>query len=590
MRADRLVAILLLLQSRGQVTAAEVAAELEVSERTARRDLDALGVAGLPIYSRQGRNGGWQLVGGGRTDLSGLTAAEARALFLVAGPSSSATPDVKAALRKLVRALPETFRTQAEAASTAIVVDPVGWDQTSGPRRIPVHLDAVQRAVVEGEQVTLGYVARDRAATTRVVHPLGLATKGTAWYLVAATEAGMRTFRLDRVTSVEPTGCPVVRPDGFDLVEAWKLITANVDELRAPVRAQAWADPEIVSLCRSEFGNRVRIGPAGPDGRVEVELRGHSPEALAREVAGFGGRLEVVEPADVREELAIIGAELNAAYGSNTIVDHYERTYDEGQRITEGFGQLEFVRTREIIRRHLPPGPLRVLDVGGGTGVHARWLAESGHEVVVVDIVPRHVEAARELAALGLSVSAELGDARQLAQADEGFDVVLLLGPLYHLTERADRLRAFREARRVVKGGGLVIAAAISRFASLYSGLSEGAIFDPEFAAVVERDLRDGQHRNPSRRPDWFTTAYFHRPEDFEAESVEAGVEVIEVLGVEGLAVWLPQLEGRWDDPTDRNTIVGSARAVEAEAALRGVSPHLLLVGRKPVLDEPHGT
>ena len=110
MRADRLVAILLLLQARGQVTAAEVAEELEVSERTARRDLEALGMAGLPIYSLQGRNGGWRLAGGGRTDLSGLTAAEARALFLVAGPSSAATPEVKAALRKLVRALPEPFR------------------------------------------------------------------------------------------------------------------------------------------------------------------------------------------------------------------------------------------------------------------------------------------------------------------------------------------------------------------------------------------------------------------------------------------------------------------------------------------------
>src|SRR5438046_2818694 len=132
MRADRLVAILMLLQTRGQVTAADVATELEISERTARRDLEALGMAGLPIYSRQGRNGGWQLAGGGRTDLSGLTAAEARALFLVAGPSSSATPDVKAALRKLVRALPEPLRAGAEAASIAVVVDPADWDQLGG--------------------------------------------------------------------------------------------------------------------------------------------------------------------------------------------------------------------------------------------------------------------------------------------------------------------------------------------------------------------------------------------------------------------------------------------------------------------------
>src|SRR3954470_14656790 len=132
MRADRLVAILLMLQARGQVTAAEVAEELEVSERTARRDLEALGTAGLPIYSQQGRNGGWRMLGGGRTDLSGLNAAEARALFLVAGPSSAATPEVKAALRKLVRALPETFRASAEAAAERVVVDPSTWGRGTG--------------------------------------------------------------------------------------------------------------------------------------------------------------------------------------------------------------------------------------------------------------------------------------------------------------------------------------------------------------------------------------------------------------------------------------------------------------------------
>src|SRR3954451_18618396 len=177
MGADRLVAILLLLQSRGQVTAAEVADELEISERTARRDLEALGMAGLPIYSRQGRGGGWQLLGGARTDMRGLTFGEGRARVLVAGPSSTATPEVKAALRKLVRALPEPFRQDAEAASGAVVVDPRAWDNQTSPRQTPAHLDAVQRAVIAGEQVVLEYVARTREQTTRVVHPLGLATK-----------------------------------------------------------------------------------------------------------------------------------------------------------------------------------------------------------------------------------------------------------------------------------------------------------------------------------------------------------------------------------------------------------------------------
>src|SRR5579862_473984 len=222
-RADRLVAILLLLQARGQVTAAEVAEELEVSERTARRDLDALGMAGVPIYSQQGRNGGWRLAGGGRTDLSGLTAGEARALFLIAGPASApASPQLRAALRKLVRALPEPLRTGAAAASASVVVDPGGWDERSHQRPAPPLLDVVQQAVVEGQQTTLSYVARNREPSRRVVHPLGLAAKGANWYLVADTEAGLRTFRVDRATSVEGTGVPVVRPDGFDLAAAWR--------------------------------------------------------------------------------------------------------------------------------------------------------------------------------------------------------------------------------------------------------------------------------------------------------------------------------------------------------------------------------
>jgi predicted DNA-binding transcriptional regulator YafY len=318
-RADRLVAILLLLQARGQVTAGEVAEELEISERTARRDLEALGMAGLPIYSQQGRNGGWRLAGGGRTDLSGLTAGEARALFLVAGPtpSVSATPQVKAALRKLVRALPEPLRSGAEAASQAVVVDPRGWDDRARPRPAPPLLDDVQKCVVEGVQITLGYVARNREPSTRVVHPLGLATKASTWYMIADTEAGLRTFRVDRMTSVKPTGDPVVRPDGFELAEAWKLISDEIEQKRTPVRARAMASPDLVPVCRWVFGNRVRIGPSGPDGRVEIELRGHNLDSLAGDVAGFGSALEIVEPAELRAHLARVGAELTTTYASS---------------------------------------------------------------------------------------------------------------------------------------------------------------------------------------------------------------------------------------------------------------------------------
>lgn len=314
MRADRLVALLLILQRKGQVTAGEVAAELEISERTARRDLEALGTAGLPIYSTQGRNGGWQLLGGARTDLSGLNAAEARALFLVAGPASAATPAVKAGLRKLLRALPETMRDDAESASSALIIDPTRWGQKTSERPVPPWLEALQTAVITGEQVTLGYTSPKGDASTRIVHPLGIAAKGTAWYLVADTEAGMRTFRIDRVSAVEGMGAPVVRPEGFDLASAWKLIAERVDE-RWAASVRALADPSAVQPLRWIFGAKLRVGPAVADGRVEVEVGASNRRGLVGQLAGFGALVEVTEPAEVRAELGRIGAELAGLYG-----------------------------------------------------------------------------------------------------------------------------------------------------------------------------------------------------------------------------------------------------------------------------------
>ncbi|MFI5043732.1 MAG: helix-turn-helix transcriptional regulator [Acidimicrobiales bacterium] len=315
MRADRLMSVLLLLQARGRVTAAEVAAELEVSERTARRDLEALSMAGVPVYSQQGRNGGWQLIGGARTDLSGLTADEARALFLVAGPSSQATPQVKQALRKLVQALPEPFRPGAEAATTAVVVDPTEWGGRRQQRPSPPHLDAIQRAVVEGEQVRLSYVSRDRESTERVIHPLGLAAKGHVWYLVADTDAGQRTFRVDRVTAVEPTGLAVVRPPDFDLTEAWGRITAEVDERRSPFRGRGTVEAGSVGLLRQMFGEAVRIGGTTGSGRVEFELAGWNVWSVAGELAGLGRLVEMTEPAELLDRLGNIGRELSTLYG-----------------------------------------------------------------------------------------------------------------------------------------------------------------------------------------------------------------------------------------------------------------------------------
>ena len=314
MRADRLVAILNLLQVRGQVTALEISEELEISERTARRDLEALGQSGVPIYSLQGRNGGWRLAGGGKTDLSGLTAQETRALFLVAGPSSASSPAVRAAVRKLVRALPEPFREAADATSERVLFDNT-WDGDA-PRvaRTPPLLDDAQRCVVEARQVSLDYVARDGSATMRVIDPLGLASKGAHWYLVANTANGLRTFRVDRIQSLEDTGAAVVRPDGFELADAWHLIVDEVEDKRMPLTVDASVAPRMLDIARFMFGTRMRIGPPDADGRVRVAIRGHHVASLSGELAGLGAGIEVHAPDEIRDALAAKGAELVALY------------------------------------------------------------------------------------------------------------------------------------------------------------------------------------------------------------------------------------------------------------------------------------
>lgn len=254
---------------------------------------------------------------------------------------------------------------------------------------------------------------------------------------------------------------------------------------------------------------------------------------------------------------------------------YYEETAVERDRLTKGYSRLEFARTKELLERHLLPAPAAVLDVGGGPGAYADWLASRGYEVRLVDPVPLHVEQAGELAAGRFTVAS--GDARQLDEDDESYDAVLLLGPLYHLTEKAERLRALQEARRVLRTGGIVAAAAISRFASLLDGAYAGYLEDPLFGAIVERDLADGQHRSSGGPIEAFTTAYFHRPEEVRAELEAAGLEVIGVFGVEGPAWLLVR-----DDTEVPETLLRVARALEQEPSTIGTSAHLLAIGRRP--------
>ena len=266
------------------------------------------------------------------------------------------------------------------------------------------------------------------------------------------------------------------------------------------------------------------------------------------------------------------------------VVDYYDR-YAEENRLQHGAARLEFERTKEILRRVLPHPPAVILDVGGAAGAYSFWLAEQQYAVHLVDGSERLVREARrrnEEAAHPLA-SAAVSDARALPHDEASADAVLVMGPLYHLPDEEDRIRALREAFRVVKPAGLVAAAGISRYASALDGMVRRLALDPAFKAIRDRDLIDGQHRNEPQTGEYFTTAYFHRPEDLMAEMRRAGFDAVGVYGVEGPAWMLQDFDAQWEDDAVRADIMEIARKLESEPSIVGASAHLIAVGRRPV-------
>ncbi len=263
------------------------------------------------------------------------------------------------------------------------------------------------------------------------------------------------------------------------------------------------------------------------------------------------------------------------------IIKHYEEDYDEAERLfSGGWGQVELLRTKELIGRFIPEKPARIIDIGGGPGVYAEWLTDLGCEVHLIDPVPKHIDQAR--ARSEDIAGAEVGDARSLDHPDDSFDMALLLGPLYHLTDRSDRLRALTEAKRVVKTGKPVLAAAINRFASAIDLLHGGLIDEAEFRAMVERDLADGVHINTTEDPRFFTTAYFHRADEFERELTDSGLTGVELFAVESIAWAAPDLDERMADPDGRRHVLDLLRRLEREETLLGATGHILGVGWVP--------
>jgi SAM-dependent methyltransferase len=260
---------------------------------------------------------------------------------------------------------------------------------------------------------------------------------------------------------------------------------------------------------------------------------------------------------------------------------YYERD-EERERLSAGIGLIEFERTKEILGRALPSPPAVVADIGGGAGRYAFWLADLGYEVHLRDLVALHVDhARRDAGEAGVRIDAAVADARSLDFADASVDAVLLLGPLYHLTERGDRLAVLREARRIVRPGGAVMAAAISRWIPRLDGLVRHRVYErfPETLDLVDEVERSGEM--PALEPGGFG-GYCHRPDELREEAEAAGLEVEDLVSVEGIAFALADLDERLASPEATKILLDAARAIERVPELLGLGPHLIVTARRP--------
>lgn len=268
-----------------------------------------------------------------------------------------------------------------------------------------------------------------------------------------------------------------------------------------------------------------------------------------------------------------------------SVVEYYSKSFCEDMRLEmDSGGNIEWVRTIDIFERFLPPAPSSVIDFGGGTGAYSLWLLEKGYEVHLVDLVPAHVEAARkklEDSGNHAKWTATVGDARKIDFADSSTDIVLFMGPLYHIQKAEERIRALHQAARVLKPGGYLFCVIISKFASYIDGLVSGYIRDPEFRKIVKGDLKDSCHSNPTGKPEYFTNAYFQHPDEFKMELQKAGFINIRLIGIEGLLWASKDLHSLREDNKAWEASLEFMRAVESDNSIIGISPHIMGVGMK---------
>ncbi|MGW3896715.1 condensation domain-containing protein [Micromonospora profundi] len=397
----------------------------------------------------------------------------------------------------------------------------------------------------------------------------------------------------DRVEQVVAAAGPVITsPDRHDSA-------SFVDAPTGPVVPPATPEEEAIATVYRDILELAEVdvttsffdmggdsfGAVRAVGRIEgasVTLLALNPSvrALASALATGGQTSEEdeldAEIAELERQLAEtddLAEELTAFYTTSE--------EEEREAAASGHGRLEFERTQEILLRHLPPAPAVIADIGGGTGRYALWLAELGYRVVHRDIVPLYVEQLRAAVRPGTDVETAVGDARSLDLADESVAAVLLLGPLYHLPRLADRVQVLREARRIVAPGGAVFASAISRWAARMDGVLRERIYErgPEMLAHID-EVEETGVLPPLARGGY--TAYTHRPDELESEFSSAGLDMTDLVSVEGSAFLLTDLTERMDDPLGHEAILASARAHERVPELLGIGPHLVATGRRP--------
>ena len=322
MRASRLVALLLLLQARGHLTAAELARELEVSERTIHRDVEALSASGVPVYAERGPHGGIRLVDGYRTRLTGLTGDEAEALFLAGMPGPAAELGlgtvVAAAQLKVLASLPAELRTRASRLVERFHLDAGEWFATSQP--VPF-LGILSDAVWNGTRITIEY-RREGASVHRVLEPLGLVLKAGVWYIVASSDGQIRTYRVSRVIAATSSDERFERPPGFDLASHWAESTAAYERDVPRIAVTVRIRPDRLDELRDAVGTATIqaaevLTEADPEGWTRYRLHLDWPEEAAMILLRAGSWVEVLEPADVRARLAATARAIAERYAGD---------------------------------------------------------------------------------------------------------------------------------------------------------------------------------------------------------------------------------------------------------------------------------